>query len=143
MNESKPIFKTDAALADSIASAELAGELQNELLKFRDPVVLASIYYKLMRERESFNMLLREINARLERLEQRAAPAPQQAALLSETDEGIIAFIRRNGKACAEEVQAALRYKGKNAASARLNRLYAQGLLEKRQVGKKVFYLPK
>jgi len=51
--------------------------------------------------------------------------------------------VKTSGKASAEEVRAKFKYKGKNAASARLNRLCDMGLLEKQQAGKKVYFFPK
>ena len=42
--------------------------------------------------------------------------------------------------ACSEDIQKRMNYKGRNAASARLNKLYKQGLLERYQLGHKVYY---
>lgn len=69
--------------------------------------------------------------------------APNQApVLLAESDEPIVAFVQKHGKACAQDVQHALGYSGTNGASARLNRLAQNGVLTKQQVGRKVYYLP-
>jgi hypothetical protein len=42
--------------------------------------------------------------------------------------------------ACAEDIKKHMSYKGKNAASARLNRLFKEGLLDRYQLGHKVYY---
>jgi len=63
--------------------------------------------------------------------------------ILGDVDEKIIEFVKKNGKACAEDLQRAFNYRGKNAASARLNRLHSQGLLEKKQAGRRVYYFAK
>ncbi len=60
--------------------------------------------------------------------------------LLAPVDEQIVAMIRGCGHVSATDVQIKFKYKGKNAASARLNRLYELGLLEKAQAGRVVYY---
>ncbi|MGB9577199.1 MAG: hypothetical protein ACP5O3_01375 [Candidatus Micrarchaeia archaeon] len=134
-------------------------ELSAEFKKFhedmKNPLVVGALLNKLAEERSSTNLLLREINAKLDRivsLEERinalekklsGESTQPQNVLLPEIDEEIISFVRAQGKACAEEVQKHFNYKGRNGASARLNRLAATGLLQKTQVGKKVFFLAK
>jgi predicted HTH transcriptional regulator len=93
--------------------------------------------------------LLRSIAGRLEGIEKRldgierelGKEAPEE--ILGDVDERIIEFVKKNGKACAEDLQRAFNYRGKNAASARLNRLHSQGLLEKKQAGRRVYYFAK
>ena len=60
--------------------------------------------------------------------------------MLAPADEQIVNLIRAKGAVCAEEVRGNFRYKGKNAASARLNRLFELGILEKQQAGRVVYY---
>jgi len=62
--------------------------------------------------------------------------------LLPEIDEQIMGFVKEAGKATADEVRTRFRYKGKNAACARLNRLCDMGLLQKKQAGRKVYFFP-
>ncbi len=59
---------------------------------------------------------------------------------LTTMDRQILNFIKENGIVCAEDVQRAFKYKGKNAASARLNILYRKNYLEKIIHNKKVYY---
>ena len=116
---------------------------------FKDSVYLASLMHKISEERTASNLVLKEINAKLDRLatlehriariEERMGPG-REATALSEVDEEIVAFVKKSGVACAEDVRRALKYKGKNAASARLNALHRQGVLEKKRAGMKVFY---
>ncbi len=67
---------------------------------------------------------------------------PQREVPLSEIDARLIQNIQlaRAGMACAEDLKAKMNYRGRNAVSARLNRLYRMGLLERHQLGKKVYY---
>jgi len=127
---------------------ELEDELRPILLKLRDPVVLGSILFKVASEKENANRILRNIYARLDALEARIAnleglagearrPAP---AILPEIDQRIVDFVKKKGLACAEDVQSAFNYRGRNAASARMNNLFELGVLEKVQAGRKVFY---
>ena len=62
--------------------------------------------------------------------------------ILPEIHEQIVGFIKQAGKSTAEEVRARFNYKGKNAASARLNRLCGMGVLLKKQVGRKMYFFP-
>jgi len=58
-------------------------------------------------------------------------------------DEEILKFVRERRHVSAEEVRKKFGYKGKNAASARLSRMYDLGLLGKKQVGRAVLYCVK
>ena len=75
-----------------------------------------------------------------------SAQAPQMAEeelLLPEIDEGILTFVKEKRHVSAEEVRRRFGYRGKNAASSRLNRMFELGLLEKQQVGRVVVYSAK
>ena len=128
--------------------AKLLEELKSELLKFKDPIYLGSVMYKAGRERERTRHMFEKIMERLDRLEHKIegleagkiTVPKQQERLLGDIDEELVTFIRRKGFACADEVQSHFEYKGKNAASARLNRLCEFNLLEKQQAGRKVYF---
>ncbi len=111
-----------------------------EAWKGREALLLAFLLQRLAEERESSNALLRQILQRLERIE--AKLEEKKGELLSEQDEAILAFIKQRGGADAEEVRRHMGYKGRNAASARLNRLVEKGLLKKKRVGKRIVFLP-
>lgn len=140
--------------------ASTSSEFEEFRKKMQDPVVVGAMLHRLTEERESANLVLKQINEKLDKLlaveerlkslEQKlaaTAPAPAKGLprelLLPEVDEEILAFVRKRGKACAEEVQAKFGYKGRNAASSRLNRLCDAGVLGKAQVGRKVFFIAK
>ena len=132
----------------------------------KDPALAAAYYLsKISDEKSSFNLVLREINAKLDRigfLERRvaqleemlarnaqAAPVAATAtaqrghqAIVADIDADILAFVGKQGKCLAQDVAEKFGYKGKNAACARLNRLATAGLLSKKQAGRKVYYLP-
>jgi hypothetical protein len=137
---------------------EVLSPLENDIQKLRDPVVLAALMHTAATERENTNRLLKtliekldakftEVEIRLNALEgaqqaaQQATAAPREdEMLLAPVDEEIMKFVRERRRVSAEEVRRRFGYKGKNAASARLSRMYGMGLLEKRQVGRAVLY---
>ena len=135
---------------------EVLSPLEADIQKLRDPITIAAIMHTAATERESTNRLLKtliekldakfsEVDSRLAAIEQNThAPAPEQEEmLLPSVDEDILAFVKEKRHASAEEVRRRFGYKGKNAASARLNRMFEMGLLSKKQVGRAVLYCVK
>ena len=132
---------------DNAFVKEIRSDLESNMQKFRDPVILGELVYRLMEERENTNRLLKNILQRLEAIETRSSPSnplspTSMEDLLPQIDEQIVDFIKETRKATAEEVRSRFNYKGKNAASARLNRLCDIGVLQKRQVGRKMYFFP-
>jgi len=151
-DEEQPVYKSFQQ-PSVIEQAVVTEELKEQLLKFKDPVVLGSLMYTATTERENTNRLLKNILGKIDALEARIVeleskqggspkgPRGPPSPMLPEADERIVQFIRKRGRACAEEVRYALRYRGTNAASARMNKLFERGVLEKEQVGRKVYYV--
>ena len=131
---------------DNAFTKEIRSDLEQNIERFRDPVVLGEMVYRLLEERENTNRLLRNILQKLEQLEAKMAGGmpmrAEEAPLLPEIDDQILRFVKESGKVTAEDVRAKFKSRGKNAASARLNRLYELNLLQKQQVGKRVFFFP-
>ena len=124
---------------DSAFVKEIRSDLESNMQKFRDPIILGELVYRLMEERENTNRLLKNILQRLEAIETGAISSnplspTSMEDLLPQIDEQIVDFIKETRKATAEEVRSRFNYKGKNAASARLNRLCDMGVLQKKQV---------
>jgi archaellum component FlaC len=135
---------------------EVLSPLENDIAKLRDPLVLAALMHTAATEKETTNRLLRtlierldakfaEVDERLSRIEKGSArmPQEQEEVLLPAVDEEILKFVKEKRHASAEEVRKRFNYKGKNAASSRLNRMYEMGLLGKKQVGRAVLYTAK
>jgi len=150
----KPIGEGAGKEAIEELRNEILSPLENDIAKLRDPVVLAALMHTAATERENANRLLKtlvekldakfaEIERRLDALERHPAAAEEEEVLLPRVDEDILAFVKEKRFASAEEVRRRFGYKGKNAASARLNRLFELGLLSKRQVGREVVFLAK
>ncbi|MFA5246614.1 MAG: hypothetical protein WC408_01845 [Candidatus Micrarchaeia archaeon] len=143
---------------------EIVSDYHSFKESIKDPALTTAYYLsKISDEKSSFNLVLREINAKLDRLEflerrvaqledmieknssKPSAPtrtAPQGQAIVADIDGNILEFVKEKGKVIAQEVADKFGYKGKNAACARLNRLATSGLLSKKQAGRKVYYLP-
>ncbi len=70
-----------------------------------------------------------------------ADKAPKQLAI-STIDAKIMQFIQlsEHSMACADDIRRGMNYRGRNAACARLNKLYKMGLIERFQLGHKVYY---
>ncbi|HIH30459.1 TPA: hypothetical protein HA243_03600 [Candidatus Micrarchaeota archaeon] len=132
---------------------EILSPLENDIQKLRDPMVLAALMHTAATERENTNRLLKtlierldskfaEVEQRISALEKPVSPSPpeEDEVLLPSVDEEIVRFVKEKRHASAEEVRKKFGYKGKNAASARLNHLFELGLLSKRQVGRAVLF---
>lgn len=128
-------------------------------IKDIDPITLAALLYARLETQESTNLLLKNIYAKIEQLENEIKNVKEQkeskttskksyenenieeiVSLLPEKDKKILEIIRKNGRVSADDIKTALGYKGRNAASARLNKLYNLGLLTKVKFGRKVYY---
>ncbi|VVB68379.1 Uncharacterised protein [Candidatus Norongarragalina meridionalis] len=125
----------------------VAADFRKMQEQFRDPVVIGALLNAVSEERTATNLILKEINAKLERMEARINALETRKTPddfpIPEVDGDIYDFVKKKGVVCAADVQKKFSYKGKNAASARLNGMFRQGLLEKKQVGKRVFFSAK
>jgi len=152
----KPIGEGSGKQAIEEMRNEILSPLESDIHKLRDPVVLAALMHTAATERENTNRLLKtlierldakfaEVDARLASMESgvRAPTAAEEEVLLPSVDEEILRFVKEKRHVSAEEVRRRFGYKGKNAASSRLNRMFELGLLEKRQVGRAVLYSAK
>ena len=117
---------------------------------------LGSAIKTFTEEREKTNKTLMQIIDHVKELDEavKSMAANEQAAAedyaplgnreigLSSVDAKIINFVQtsRDGMACADAVRDYMQYRGNNAACARLNRLHKMGLLERHQLGHKVYY---
>ncbi|MEW6528271.1 MAG: helix-turn-helix domain-containing protein [Candidatus Micrarchaeota archaeon] len=143
-NEDK-IFKANHAAAHNNIRGQINKDITENLEKFKDPVILGELVYLLKDERENTNRILKTLLTKIEALELKLAEKEQiysdaKIRLLPKVDEAIVSFLKEGPKT-AEDVQKKFGYKGKNAASARLNRLYDLGVVVKKHAGKTVFFL--
>ncbi|MGC8710353.1 MAG: hypothetical protein ACP5RF_01960 [Candidatus Micrarchaeia archaeon] len=132
--------------------AKLTGSGYTQYAESED---LPSLVKYMIKEREKTNRILasvtdriRELAARLNEIEDKESAAeatfPHENARkevpLSETDVKIVEYVQSKGLACADDIKTFMNYTGRNAACARLNRLHMIGLLDRYQLGHKVYY---
>jgi len=149
---------------------ELVGNTLTESYENLDPVTIGRMLFALAEERKSTNLVIKringkfdyiaehlrrfeklfeklekistqveELNSKLESLESSRSDI-KSSVNISERDEEILEFIKKNRRVCADDLQKKFKYKGRNAASARLSKLFSMNILEKEYVGRKVFY---
>jgi len=135
---------------------ELNQDILEIIQKNPDPVLIATLLFKLSQEREQTNKELQKIHEKfdtimLELKTRNSSQAGQEMqtssssdgrkfTILPEQDQKIMQTIEQKGPTSAFEIQQIMGYTGLNAASQRLNGLFKQGLLKKIQSGKKVLY---
>ena len=133
---------------------ELTDDIQLLFEHSKDPAFVAALLFKLAQEREKTNKILESINDKYDKImfslktkeldrETAGSPSKNSFEILPDQDQLILKYIGGNGKATAREIQSIMSYRGLNAASQRLNKLFKEGHLSKVQSGKKVLYLLK
>ncbi|VVB53973.1 Uncharacterised protein [uncultured archaeon] len=130
---------------------------------FRAALTLAAAFTQINENSRKNNLVFRQINAKLDRLQllsekidtlneqlseiterldaiEAAAPREHNSPELSERDMEVLDYVKSNKRVCAEDLQEKFEYKGRNAASARLHKLFRENKLEKVYSGRKVYY---
>lgn len=123
---------------------KLVFDIKYDKEQLKDPLAVGLAVYRLAEERKKTNYLFKEILKKLDAiaksLGKEKTPPKTSEELLSEVDKNIIDYVQQSGKVDAEMIRGHFDYRGKNAASARLNSLFQRGLLTKARAGKKVLY---
>jgi hypothetical protein len=139
---------------------QFTGDIAEVVEEIPDPVVVGKLLYNVASEKRSYNLVVKDINAKfdqlgekldriatlLEQMNQKKAETPLQTERraedidISDRDKEILDFVKARKRVCADDVQARFDYKGRNAASARLHRLYKDKVLEKVHAGRNVYY---
>ncbi|MBU0761403.1 MAG: hypothetical protein KKD39_00110 [Candidatus Altiarchaeota archaeon] len=126
---------------------ELVNGVAQSVKDISDPVAIGAMLYQLAQERKNTNLIIQQLNSKIdslmskvEEMESRKSKGPEPQSMLSERDMEVMKFVEEKGKVSAEQLQKKFKYRGKNAASARLSKLFHDGRLEKEYMGRKVFY---
>lgn len=141
---------------------KLVGNLSETIREVTDPVAIATMLYTIAEEKKSSNLVVRDINSKLDNLlnkidklqnevdelrEKITKAGGKQAETkqmpLSDRDMEILEYVKEKDVVCADDVQSRFNYRGRNAASARLSKLFKSGYLEKIYRGQKVYYTQK
>jgi len=136
MKDDFPIDKTEQEYKD------LVFDIKYDKEQFKDPMTIGLLLYRLSRERAKTNELYSQILKRLDQINKNLSSTQTtgEHQPLSEVDQKLLNHIKQQGVMDAEDIRKHFGYRGKNAASARLNSLFNQGLLKKKRAGKKVKY---
>lgn len=138
------------------------GYLPEDLIEFIDRKIdersneKARLLYGIKEKEHSTNLIVKSIDgkfdnimARLEHLEHKISELNKaskpgikklQDIGLSDRDQEVLDFVALKKRACAKDLQKRFKYKGSNAASARLSKLFKEGMLEKIYIGRSVYY---
>lgn len=136
---------------------ELVGDLSNQIRKVSDPIAVGAMLYSIAQEKKSSNLVIRDINAKFDTMIQKLEEISKNLSglcnkidepsngptELSERDREILNFVKERVRVCADDVQKRFEYKGRNAASARLSKLFKENEVKKVYVGRKVYYTPR
>ena len=131
-------------------------QLSSKKKKVLDENTVSSLMKQLVDERERSNKLLESITEKIAKLEKEIEikdyKDPSESEIqefdavsnrevpLSELDSKILNFVQSKEMICADDLVVFMKYRGRNAACARLNKLYRQGILDRYQLGHKVYY---
>ncbi|OYT54940.1 MAG: hypothetical protein B6U72_01050 [Candidatus Altiarchaeales archaeon ex4484_2] len=146
---------------------ELVGDTLHEPYETLDPLTVGRMLFALAEERKSTNLVMKSINGKFDHITNRFDKFesliikldtiskqlnelneklesqdidPKTIMNISERDEEILDFVKKHARVCADDIQKEFKYRGRNAASARLSKLFGRSILEKEYVGRKVFY---
>jgi hypothetical protein len=142
---------TKSALSPQKYSLNLGEQMSNLIdtaEKFKalgdNPVMFSNILFGITNAFDMFNRLLSDLIKKLEEIDERLteleSTAQRETVEITKKDQEVLDYVMTQEKVTAEEVQKQFDYSGKNAASARLHKLYAAGKLQKSHVGKTVYY---
>jgi len=124
---------------------QLTGMVEKYKAVADNPLIFSQIFLGLKTAMDNFNNLLIDLDKRLqmieEAIEELSVGSEHDSIELSKKDQEVLDYVVTQGKVSAEDLQEQFSYKGKNAASARLHKLYAVGALDKIQSGRTVYYV--
>lgn len=127
----------------------LSLDMQEIMKESSNPAFLAALLYKLTKEREETNLILKRLEEKFAKIQELLKNQSNTSSnpntednILSEPDQHIMHLVDSVGMVSAQDVQSRLSYKNSNAASQRLNNLVRRGHLKRIRSGKKVMFMP-
>ena len=149
---SKQLENELKVLKDEVS--QLAGKKEAAMAVQEGSPSIGQMIKYMAEEREKTNKLLVDITAKIGKLEKEieefySEPASDYTDIigsrelpLSALERKILDFVQSSpeGMICADDLMRYMNYRGRNAACSRLNKLYRQGVLDRYQLGHKVFY---
>ena len=125
--------------------SDLSVDIQEVLKESSNPAFLAALLFKLTKEREETNKILKELDTTFIRIEKMLKSNSSNSHtveenVLPEPDQHIMQMIDEIGMVSAQDIKERLAYKKSNAASQRLNKLVREGHLRRIRSGRKVLF---
>ncbi len=138
----------DAVKRISPDFSNLSLDMQEVMKESSNPAFLAALLFKLTKEREETNEILRRLEQKFAKVQellqtkQGVSFTPtHEETVLAEPDQHIMHIVDQFGSVSAIDIQTRLAYKNPNAASQRLCNLVRQGHLKRVRSGKKVMFM--
>ena len=125
---------------------ELSMDMQGIIKESSNPAFLAALLYKLTKEREETNKILKSLEQKFAQIQEILTKSSSNShteveeRVLSEPDQHIMQLVDEVGMVSAQDVTDRLSYKKSNAASQRLSNLVREGHLKRIRSGKKVLF---
>ena len=127
--------------------SDLSMDMQEVLKESSNPAFLASLLYKLTKEREETNKILASLEKKFEKIQELLLKNSSNSHtqieenILPEQDQHIMQLVDEVGQVSAKDVMHRLAYKKSNAASQRLSRLVREGHLKRIRSGRTVLFV--
>jgi uncharacterized membrane protein len=125
---------------------DLSMDVQELMKESSNPAFLATLLYKLVKEREETNKILVKMEKKFQKIQElllanSSNSHTKEETYLSEPDQHIMQLIDEKIQVTAQDVKTRLAYKKSNAASQRLNKLAREGYLKKMRSGRSVLFV--
>ncbi|MBT4870951.1 MAG: hypothetical protein HON47_05230 [Candidatus Diapherotrites archaeon] len=125
--------------------SDLSTDMQEVLKESTNPAFLAALLYKLTKEREETNKILRGLEEKFTKIQEllnvSSKPNTHTEEILPEPDQHILQLVDEIGQVSAKDVMERLAYRKSNAASQRLSKLVREGHLLRVRSGRKVYFM--
>lgn len=126
---------------------DLSIDMQELMKESSNPAFLAALLYKLTKEREETNKILKNIEKKFSKIQELMltnsshSHTKSEENILSEPDQHIMQLVDEMISVSAKDVKERLSYKKENAASQRLSNLVREGHLKRVRSGRKVLFV--
>jgi len=125
--------------------SDLSTDMQEVLKESTNPAFLAALLFKLTKEREETNKILRGLEEKFTKIQEllnvSSTPNTHTEEILPEPDQHILQLVDEIGQVNAKDVMERLAYRKSNAASQRLSKLVREGHLLRVRSGRKVYFM--
>lgn len=147
LDAQKLLTDLDAVKRISPEFSDLSTDLTEIMKESSNPAFLAALLFKLTKEREETNKILKNLEAKFEKIQELLLTSSSNShtkieeKVLPEADQHIMQLVDEIGQVSAKNVKERLAYKKENAASQRLSKLVSEGYLRRVRSGRTVLFV--